>query len=129
MLYNNQNPYTVGLFVPNMAEIKRQLEKQGITLNSEAGAQKALEMIKQEVDQYKKGGKYENMFPERWLPACIAILPEAFTEQNHMLNSTMKMVRGKITEHYSSEINFLYTPESKNIFNQQNITALQKWSS
>jgi long-chain acyl-CoA synthetase len=129
MLYNNQNPYTVGLFVPNMAEIKRQLEKQGITLNSEAGAQKALEMIKQEVDQYKKGGKYENMFPERWLPACIAILPEAFTEQNHMLNSTMKMVRGKITEHYSSEINFLYTPESKNIFNQQNITALLKWSS
>jgi long-chain acyl-CoA synthetase len=129
MLYNNQNPYTVGLFVPNIAEIKRQLEKQGITLNSEAGAQKALEMIKQEVDQYKKGGKYENMFPERWLPACIAILPEAFTEQNHMLNSTMKMVRGKITEHYSSEINFLYTPESKNIFNQQNITALQKWNS
>lgn len=127
MLYNNQNPYTVGLFVPNAAEIKRQLEKQGIPFGSDAGYRKALEMIKQEVDQYKKGGKFENMFPERWLPACIAILPEAFTEQNHMLNSTMKMVRGKITEHYSSEINFLYTPESKNIINQQNITALQKW--
>jgi len=123
MLYNNQNPYTVGMFVPNMAEISRQLEKQGVTLKSDAGYEKALEMIKNEVDQYKKGGKYENMFPERWLPACMVVLPEAFTEQNHMLNSTMKMVRGKITEHYTREIDFLYTPEAKNIFNQTNIVC------
>ncbi len=128
MLYNNQNPYTVGMFVPNMAEISRQLEKQGVTLKSDAGYEKALEMIKNEVDQYKKGGKYENMFPERWLPACMVVLPEAFTEQNHMLNSTMKMVRGKITEHYTREIDFLYTPEAKNIFNQTNIGALKRWT-
>ena len=128
MLYNNQNPYTVGVFVPNVPEISRQLEKIGITLKSELGYEKALEMIKQEIDQYKKGGKYENIFPERWLPACIVVLPEAFTEQNHMLNSTMKMVRGKIVERYSREINFLYTPESKNIFNSVNIAALKKWT-
>jgi long-chain acyl-CoA synthetase len=127
MLYNNQNPYTVGMFVPNIPEISRQLEKQGISLKSEQGYLKALEMIKNEIDQYKKGGKFENMFPERWLPACIAVLPEAFTEQNHMLNSTMKMVRGKITEHFQSEIDFLYTPEAKNIVNPLNIEALKKW--
>jgi long-chain acyl-CoA synthetase len=116
------------MFVPNIPEISRQLEKQGISLKSEQGYLKALEMIKNEVDQYKKGGKFENMFPERWLPACIAVLPEAFTEQNHMLNSTMKMVRGKITEHFKSEIDFLYTPEAKNIVNPVNIEALKKWT-
>ncbi len=126
MLYNNQNPYTVGMLVPNVPEISRQLEKQGISLKSEQGYLKALEMIKNEVDQYKKGGKFENMFPERWLPACLTILPEAFTEQNHMLNSTMKMVRGKITEHFQAEIDFLYTPEAKNIVNPVNIGALKK---
>ena len=128
MLYNNQNPYTVGLLVPNVPEISRQLEKQGIALKSDAGYEKALVMIKQEIDQYKKGGKFENTFPERWLPASIAVLPEAFSEQNHMLNSTMKMVRGKITEHYKNEIDFLYTPEAKNIVNQANIAALKKWT-
>jgi long-chain acyl-CoA synthetase len=128
MLYNNQNPYTVGVFVPNMAEINRQLEKQGISSKSEAGQVKALEMIKNEVDQYKKGGKFENMFPERWLPACMLVLPEAFTEQNHMMNSTMKIVRGKITERFSKEIDFLYTPEAKNIVNPMNISAMKKWS-
>ena len=128
MLYNNQNPYTVGMFVPNIAEISRQLEKHGISLKSEEGCEKALEMIKHEIDQYKKGGKFENMFPERWLPASIVVLPEAFTEQNHMLNSTMKMVRGKITERFGNEIDFLYTPEAKNIVNQVNITAIKKWT-
>jgi long-chain acyl-CoA synthetase len=127
MLYNNQNPYTVGVFVPNMAEISRQLEKLGISSKSEAGHVKALELLKNEVDQYKKGGKYENMFPERWLPACMLVLPEAFTEQNHMMNSTMKIVRGKITERFSKEIDFLYTPEAKNIVNPMNIASMKKW--
>ena len=127
MLYNNQNPYTVGMFVPNIQEIKRQLDKFGTSLKFDEGCVKALEMIKHEIDQYKKGGKFENEFPERWLPASILILPEAFTEQNHMLNSTMKMVRGKITEHFHNEIDFLYTPEAKNINNQMNIAALKKW--
>ncbi len=129
MLYNNQNPYTVGMFVPNIPEIRRQLDKFGTSLKFEEGCVKALEMIKHEIDQYKKGGKFENEFPERWLPASILILPEAFTEQNHMLNSTMKMVRGKITEHFKKEIDFLYTPEAKNIVNQMNIAALKKWES
>jgi long-chain acyl-CoA synthetase len=128
MLYNNQNPYTVGMFVPNIQEISRQLEKHGVALKSDAGYAKALEMIKAEIDHYKKGGKFENLFPERWLPASILLLPEAFTEQNHMLNSTLKMVRGKITEHYTNEINFLYTPEAKNIVNSMNIGALKKWT-
>ena len=128
MLYNNQNPYTVGMFVPNIPEISRQLEKHGISFKSDAGYAKALEMIKTEIDQYKKGGKFENLFPERWLPASIYVLPEAFTEHNHMLNSTMKMVRGKITEHYGKEINFLYTPEAKNIVNPMNVGALKKWT-
>jgi len=128
MLYNNQNPYTVGVFVPNMAEINRQLEKSGISPKSEAGHVKALELLKSEVDQYKKGGKFENMFPERWLPACMLILPEAFTEQNHMMNSTMKMVRGKITERFKKEIDFLYTPEAKNIVNPMNMAAMKKWT-
>ena len=39
----------------------------------------------------------------------------------------MKMVRGKITDYSSSEREFLYTPEAKNIVNQRNLEALKKW--
>jgi len=127
MLYNNQNPYTVGMIVPNIATINRLVEKQGIRPGSPEGNQRSLELLQQEIDQYKKGGKYEGMFPERWLPAAVAVLPEAFTEQNHMINSTLKMVRGKITDHYTAELEYLYTAEAKNIINPSNLNALAKW--
>jgi long-chain acyl-CoA synthetase len=76
-------------------------------------------MIPQDVNQFKKGGKFAGIFPERWLPASIGII-EPLTEKNKMINSTMKMVRGKITEHYKDRIEYLYTPESKNIINDKN---------
>jgi long-chain acyl-CoA synthetase len=128
MLYNNQNPYTVGLIVPNIAAINRTLNKLGLDPNSNEGISKSLEIIKQEVDAYRKGGKFEGMFPERWLPTSIIVLPEAFTEQNHLLNSTMKMVRGKITEYFKVEMDFIYTPDSKEITNLKNIASIQKWN-
>lgn len=127
MLYNNQNPYTSGMIVPNMPAITRELEKRGLKGKGDEVLTEALNMVQREVDAYKTGGKFENMFPDRWLPATLVILPEAFTEQNHLLNSTMKMVRGKITEYFSDELNFLYTPEAKNIVNQRNLENLKKW--
>ena len=66
-------------------------------------------MIEDEIKIYRTGGEFEEMFPQRWLPASIAILNEGFTEENHMMNSTMKIVRGKITEYYQEWINYLYT--------------------
>lgn len=127
MLYNNQNAYTSGMIVPNMPAINREVEKRGLKSETVEGLIEALKIIQQEVDAYKVGGKFENSFPERWLPATIALLPEAFTEQNHLLNSTMKMVRGKITEYFAEELEFIYTPEAKNSINQRNMDALKKW--
>jgi len=127
LLYNNQNAYTSGMIVPNMPAINREVEKRGLKSETVEGLIEALKIIQNEVDAYKAGGKFENSFPERWLPATIAVLPEAFTEQNYLLNSTMKMVRGKITEYFAKELEFLYTPEAKSIINQRNMDALKKW--
>jgi len=128
MLYNNQNQYTVGMIVPNIAAINRALNKLGLDPSGDEGNSKSLEIIKQEIDAYRKGGKFEGMFPERWLPTAIIVLSEAFTEQNHLLNSTMKMVRGKITEYFKAELDFIYTPEAKEITNSKNTASIQKWN-
>jgi long-chain acyl-CoA synthetase len=128
MLYNNQNPFTTGMFVPNITALNRVLEKMNIEIGSEEGNSKSIEIIKSEIDAYFKGGKHEGQFPERWLPATVAILPEAFTEQNHLLNSTMKMVRGKIVKYFKKELDFLYTPKAKNIINEMNLEAIWNWN-
>jgi long-chain acyl-CoA synthetase len=129
MLYNNQSPFTVGMLVPEIEAIKRELQKQGVEPGSEEGARGALKILSDEIKKYKKGGIYEGEFPERWLPANIVILPEAFTQENNLLNASMKMVRGKITERYNNELEFLFSPQAKNFENEFNFEAIKKWNS
>ncbi len=127
MLYNNQNAYTSGMIVPNITAINREIEKRGFKTGTEDAFTEALKIIQQEIDAYKFGGKFADSYPERWLPKTIAVLPETFSEQNHLLNSTMKMVRGKIIEYFHEELEFLYTPEAKSMINQRNLDAIKKW--
>ena len=125
MLYNNQSPYTIALIVPNKEALKRKLAFKNLILDSEEGRKYAVKKFEKELNKYKKGGEFEGMFPERWLPSTFAILPEPFTEQNQMINSTMKMVRGKIEKAYAQRIDSLYTSEGKQIFNQENLDSLK----
>ncbi len=124
MLYNNQSPYTIALVVPNKEALKSYVKSHNLEWNSPEGKEKAINLVQQEINEYKKDGTYAGKFPDRWLPAAIGILPEAFTEQNQLMNSTLKIVRGKITERYAARIEYLYTPEGKNIVNDNNIQAL-----
>ena len=125
MLYNNQSPYTTALIVPNKERLRAALKEQGLGLDTEEGRKAARTLINNSVARFKKGGDLETMFPDRWLPSGLAILAEPFTEQNQMINSTMKMVRGKIEKAYTERLAYLYTPEGKQLMNQQNIDALK----
>ena len=121
ILYNNQSPYTTALIVPNKENLKRKLA--GETWGSEACSIKAIGLVAESINEYRGRGRYAGAFPERWLPSVFALLPEPFTEQNGMVNSTMKIVRGKVEKHYAKRIEHLYTPEGKNIYNKLNINA------
>ena len=125
MLYNNQSPYTTALIVPNLEHLRRKVKEYGLSLDTEEGRKAALQKLERELNKYKRGGVFEGMFPERWLPSCFAVLAEPFTEQNHMINSTMKMVRGKIEKAYAERIHYLYTAEGKQTLNAQNLDALK----
>ncbi len=119
LLYNNQSPYTVALVVPNKEALKRAISELDTQEEKKAGIQ----LILDSINAFKKGGDYEGQFPERWLPAAIAVLDEGFTEQNHLMNSTMKLVRGKIEKKYAQRLDYLMSPEGKQPFNQQNLNA------
>lgn len=125
MLYNNQSAYTTAVIVPNKEQLKRKLQQSNQGLNDEAGRIAALQLLESELNRFKKGGEFEGMFPERWLPSCFAVLAEPFTEQNQMINSTMKMVRGKIEKAYADRIAYMYTAEGKQLLNAQNLKALE----
>ncbi|MBN1108043.1 MAG: AMP-binding protein [Bacteroidales bacterium] len=126
MLYNNQKPYTVCLIVPNQHSLKTYLEEKNLTADSDEGKRVILYLLENEVNEYRTNGKFGKMFPQRWLPVAIGILEEGFNEDNGLMNSTMKIVRGKIMDKYQDLIDFLYTPEAKAITNERNISEVEK---
>ena len=125
VLYNNQSPYTVVLVIPDKAALADAVKKEGLDPASEEGRRAMLKIIQGEVDSYRPGGKHAGMFPEKWLPAAIIVGETPFTEQNGMLNTTMKMVRGKVEQFYADRIEYAMTPEGKQLFNEKNLEALK----
>ncbi len=126
LLHNNQGAYTTALIVPNKEALKRYVHRKQPELDWDKREAKeiALDKLQREILAYRKGGKFEGMFPERWLPAAIAVIGEPFTEQNGLVNSTMKIIRGKVEERYADRIEKLYVNGGKEIINQENIEAL-----
>ena len=126
MLYNDQSPYTVALLVPNKEALLRWLKDRGLGPRTPEGQEAALRLIEREIDAFREGGRHAGMFPARWLPAAVAVLGEAFTEQNQFLNSTMKMVRGRIADFYRNRLDHLFTPEAKDIAHAQNRAIISR---
>ena len=124
LLHNSQDPYTIALITPNKEALKAYAKELGLDPSTKEAKVKMLELLQDEVNMYRKGGRMSGAFPERWLPAAVCVLPEPWTEQNHFLNSSMKVVRGRVEEAYKANMEFAYTPEGKNIVNDMNLASL-----
>ena len=123
IIYNNQSPYTIALAVPSKENLNRTLDERGI--KGEARYAEAAKIVAGEIAKYRTGGAYADEFPDRWVPAVVAIANEPFTEQNGLVNSTMKIVRNKVEKHFAEAINHAYTPEGKAADNSHNLAAMK----
>ena len=124
VLHNNQNPYTIVLIVPEKEALADFARQQGLDPKTREGKVAMLEKIQAEIDSYKTGGPHEDLFPDRWLPAAVVVCDESFTIANQMMNSTMKIVRRKVEEHYADRIAYAYTAEGKQLLNEKNLASL-----
>lgn len=115
VLYNNQKPYTTALLVPNATELKK--------LASDP--EEAARLLESEIAQYLKGGKYEGLFPSRWIPSGLGFIEEHFSEKNGMVNSTMKIVKHVVYETYQDRLNELYTAEGKRATSPSNLKVIE----
>lgn len=114
VLHNNQSPYTTALLTLNSEVLKKQT-----TDPAEAAG-----LIADELAQYLKGGSHDGLFPYRWIPSAFAIIEEPFSEQNGLINSTMKIVKHKVYERYAQEIELLHTAEGKQPNSEGNLQVL-----
>ena len=124
IIHNNQNPFTGAIVVPNAEALRRELDQRKAVGEERPAA--AARILAAEIDKYRAGGVFAGEFPERWLPAGLAIVDEAFTEQNGLVNSTMKIVRSKVEERFRERLEYLYSPDGKQVENSENLKALKK---
>lgn len=117
MLYNDHNRITTA--VVSIDPTKKKLINQG---NSE----KSYDLVKDQFNAFMRDATYKTVFQKKWIPKQFFIAPEPFTEANLMVNSTLKMVRYKITEHYKTEIDLMNTNGGATKIDALNIKTLSK---
>ncbi len=119
MLYNDHMQYTTALIVIDMQNVQEFIKEKSISDPDDL-----LYELNNALFAFQQDDNYKNIFPKVWLPATFQVLNEAFTEENKMINSTMKMVRYKIVETHKELIDYMYLEEGKNFINQKNRKAL-----
>lgn len=119
MVYNDHSKFTSAIITLDPLKVNR-LKKMG--------SENILAVLKQDLNRYKSQKVYEGQFPSKWTPSAFYIAPEPFSEDNKMVNSTLKMVRYKITQSYKNDIDVIYQSDGKNKINELNIQSIKKIS-
>jgi long-chain acyl-CoA synthetase len=111
VLYNQQNPFTVALVVPEMGGVKDLLRAHVISGATDAQLDQVLEALRLDLMRYRKDPALTSLFVSDWTPKTFALLPEAFCESNGMMNASMKIVRRAVVSRYRNRIEKLYGEE------------------
>ncbi|MFN3412275.1 MAG: AMP-dependent synthetase/ligase, partial [Exilispira sp.] len=85
MIYNDHKKYTTSLITLNIQKLKNAFNQKGIK-----DVEMILEFIYNDFQKYRFEPAFKNKFPKKWQPITFMIIEEPFSEENHMINSTMK---------------------------------------
>ncbi|MBR4267014.1 MAG: AMP-binding protein [Bacteroidales bacterium] len=119
VLYCDHSKYTSALITLDQVRIKNYIQKNKVT------TKEILDVIGKSFYKFTNDIAYKKAFPPQWIPSVFRILPETFTEQNQMLNSSMKIKRFKVIQTYKDVIDKMYESKEK-ISSKDNLDALEK---
>jgi len=117
MLHCDHNNYTTCLLTLDKTVIKSMGLKDETLL---------LKTVWENLNIWKNKSSNNQSFPNQWVPSSFQLITEPFSEQNKMINSTMKMVRYKITDFYRDRIDYMYSDEGKEYNNKKNMDAARE---
>jgi long-chain acyl-CoA synthetase len=115
MVYNDHKNFTTALVSLDEAAVRDLIQKQGVET-----ADELLEELERAFHRYQDETRNSRRFPAQWSPRTFQIVPEPFSEENKMINSTMKMVRYRINEAYGELLDYMYTEAGGQVKNDKN---------
>jgi len=117
MAYNEQKKFTSALITLNEDEVRKAIKSNGIK-----NSQELLDHISESFYRFKE----KTSIPGQWVPGSFAIIEKAFSEEDQLINSTMKLVRYKVRDFYSDRIEGMYDESGNGVNKKLNIEVLEK---
>ena len=115
ILHNNENPYTIALITLDKDAVTALKAQSAITSTDEL-----YNAISKDANAYLKNTSTNVM----WQPAIFVITGTEWTERDGFVNSTMKLVRGKVEKAFSERIDEVYANKDEAI--RKNKDMLEK---
>ena len=122
MIYNDHQKYTTALITLNKQAVEALIKKEGFKSYGELN-----KALKDQLLLFTKQAEFKDKFPGKWIPSNFQIIPEEFSEENKMINSTLKMVRHNITETYASRLDLMYGNQAQQNALDENSSVLSNW--
>ncbi len=117
MVFNDHQVITGALVTLNSERLRQLLKAKGIS-----SPEDVLKVIKEDILRF--AAAEPGRIPAQWVPGLIEIIPHEFSEADGLINSTMKLVRHRVTEHYQDRIHAMY--QDRSYMNGRNRTAVKK---
>ena len=121
MIYNDHQKFTSALITLNKKAVEELIKKEQITTFEELN-----KGLKQEMLLFSKQLEFKDKFPGKWIPSNFQIIGEEFSEENQLINSTLKMVRHRITERYQERLDLMYVKKAQELSMNENIIILKE---
>jgi long-chain acyl-CoA synthetase len=88
-------------------------------------SEEILDQIRKEMLLFNDQPEFKGKFPNKWVPSNFQILEEEFSEDNKMINSTLKMVRHRITETYQDRLDAMYGTNTHKKALEENLKIIE----
>jgi len=118
MAWNEQRKYTVALVTLDEDKVKKLAAARRAISSSEI-----LALLKEEFFRFKTDSKAKKVQPA-WIPATFMIVPGQFSDKDGTVNSTMKLVRHRVSLVYRDLIEYAYTAEGSHPENEKNLEVV-----
>lgn len=120
MIYNDHKKYTTALITLHKPHVIEFIKRKKIS-----SAEELSQILKKEMLAFDGQPEFKGKFPSKWIPSNFQVIEEEFSEANTMINSTLKMVRHKITENYHDRLEVMYGQNSQKNALDKNIEVLK----
>lgn len=121
MIYNDHKKNTTALITLDRNNTLEWIKKENIS-----SKEHILQKLKDEMLLFNSQVEFKDKFPKKWIPANFQIIAEDFSEENKMINSTLKMVRHRITETYQERLDLMYGTNAQKSSLEENKKVVSK---